>query len=82
MNVLRIPACSLHANCLNTQGSFKCKCKQGYKGSRCSHAVSTTVTASSLFPKACCSLSPFLPSFSLLLPLLVCWELKGSRKPA
>lgn len=30
--------CSHHANCFNTQGSFKCKCKQGYKGNglRCS----------------------------------------------
>lgn len=25
--------CSLHATCLNILGSFKCKCKQGYKGS-------------------------------------------------
>lgn len=25
--------CNLHAECLNTQGSFQCKCKQGYRGS-------------------------------------------------
>lgn len=25
--------CNLHAECLNTEGSFKCKCKQGYRGS-------------------------------------------------
>ncbi|XP_048716833.2 epidermal growth factor-like protein 6 isoform X2 [Caretta caretta] len=25
--------CNVHAECLNTQGSFKCKCKQGYRGS-------------------------------------------------
>ncbi|KFP31954.1 Epidermal growth factor-like 6, partial [Colius striatus] len=25
--------CNLHAECLNTKGSFKCKCKQGYQGS-------------------------------------------------
>lgn len=25
--------CNLHAECLNTKGSFKCKCKQGYRGS-------------------------------------------------
>ncbi|XP_064331242.1 epidermal growth factor-like protein 6 isoform X2 [Phalacrocorax carbo] len=24
--------CNLHAECLNTEGSFKCKCKQGYRG--------------------------------------------------
>ncbi|MEJ1281275.1 hypothetical protein NN561_012224 [Cricetulus griseus] len=29
---LNIHMCSLHANCLNTPGSFKCKCKQGYRG--------------------------------------------------
>lgn len=25
--------CSHHAVCLNTQGSYKCKCKQGFRGS-------------------------------------------------
>ncbi|XP_072901911.1 epidermal growth factor-like protein 6 isoform X3 [Hemitrygon akajei] len=25
-------SCSPHANCHNTQGSFKCKCKQGFRG--------------------------------------------------
>lgn len=25
--------CNLHAECLNTEGSFQCKCKQGYRGS-------------------------------------------------
>lgn len=29
---LNTRTCSPHANCLNTQGSFKCKCKQGYRG--------------------------------------------------
>lgn len=43
--------CSPHANCLNTRGSFKCKCKQGYRGNglQCSvipeHSVKEILTA-------------------------------------
>lgn len=24
--------CSLHADCLNTKGSYKCRCKSGFRG--------------------------------------------------
>ncbi|XP_060542664.1 epidermal growth factor-like protein 6 isoform X3 [Pantherophis guttatus] len=41
------PKCNLYAECLNIQGSFKCKCKLGYRGNgfECSVAHENSVKA-------------------------------------
>lgn len=64
--------CSLYANCLNTQGSFKCRCKQGYKGNglQCS-GKQHLVMASQLFPIKHVVHVSFLPS-SLSLSVCAC----------
>lgn len=38
--------CSHHADCLNTQGSYKCKCKSGFRGNgfECSGELQSSLT--------------------------------------